>query len=144
MNRKGFTLVELLATITILGIIVTIGGVSISRIIKNAKDEEYKQLVSSIKNAAEIYYQEIEYGGVSGDTNVTLGDFVNKGYIIGNSEKDGERILVNPHSYFKDSPNIMDCELGLSMTDSGVAIYRTTTDKRCPYYNKEEKQEYAR
>ena len=65
MNRKGFTLVELLATITILGIIVTIGGVSISSIMKNARENEYKLLVSNIKDAVEAYYQECTYGGGS-------------------------------------------------------------------------------
>lgn len=141
MNRKGFTLVELLATITILGIIVTIGGVSISGIIKNAKNEEYKQLVSSIKNAAEIYYQEVIIDGNGGDTTVSLADLLNKGYITGN---DSNKKLINPHSYFKDKPSIMECEISLSIVTTGVAVTRITTDKKCPYYYDEEKTIYVK
>ena len=32
-NKKGFTLIELLAVIAILGIIITIAGISVSKII---------------------------------------------------------------------------------------------------------------
>ncbi|MBR2248649.1 MAG: prepilin-type N-terminal cleavage/methylation domain-containing protein, partial [Bacilli bacterium] len=39
MNRKGFTLVEILGTITILGIISSIAIISITRILYNAKVE---------------------------------------------------------------------------------------------------------
>ena len=38
INRKGFTLVELIAVITILGIVSTIGGITVSSNIKKAKE----------------------------------------------------------------------------------------------------------
>ena len=135
MNRKGFTLVELLATITILGIIVTIGGVSISGIIKNTKKKEYEQLVSSIKNAAEVYYQEKTYSeGGSGYYRLTLGDLLNGGYVSGNSEKDGKKTLINPKE--KDTPEITDCYIRVEQIQVGnktiISVYRDDTQSKCP------------
>ena len=44
MNKKGFTLMELLATVVILGIISTIGIVSVNKVLKKShKEYEVKQ-----------------------------------------------------------------------------------------------------
>jgi prepilin-type N-terminal cleavage/methylation domain-containing protein len=42
-NKKGFTLVELLSVIVLLGIIITIGLFSISSIRKTILDRQYKK-----------------------------------------------------------------------------------------------------
>ena len=41
MKNKGFTLIELLAVITIMGILMLVGVPSISRIIENARKDNY-------------------------------------------------------------------------------------------------------
>ena len=55
-NKKGFTLVELLAVIIILGILSGIGIVAVGKIINNSKKQYYKTLKSTIKNAAASYF----------------------------------------------------------------------------------------
>ena len=57
-NTKGFTLVELIATIVLLSLVMGIGAFSITQIIKSAKEKDYKLLIENINNAAELYYQE--------------------------------------------------------------------------------------
>ncbi len=58
MNKKGFTLVELLAVVALLGIIsVIIIPVSINTL-KDAKRRAFKQQIVEIAKAAKIYYQE--------------------------------------------------------------------------------------
>lgn len=57
-NEKGLTLVELLAVITILGIMVSIGTISVSWIINNSKKQYYKTLKGTIKNAGQSYFNE--------------------------------------------------------------------------------------
>ena len=59
-NKKGFTLMELLSVIVLLGIIITIGLFSISSIRKTILDRQYKNLKTEIELAAEKYYQDTE------------------------------------------------------------------------------------
>ena len=53
MNRKGFTLVEILATITLLGILTVMGIVGYTRYVDYAKNKSYKFMAKSIATAAE-------------------------------------------------------------------------------------------
>ena len=46
MNNKGFTLIELIATIALLAIIATISFVSINEVIKNSKIKNCENLLS--------------------------------------------------------------------------------------------------
>lgn len=55
MNRKGFTLVELLATLAILGIIVGITIVSVSGIFSNTKNKTEDVFVDTIEDAMDVY-----------------------------------------------------------------------------------------
>lgn len=55
-NNKGFTLVELLATIAILGIMSGIAVMSVSKILNNAKNSYYDSLRNTIISAAKSYY----------------------------------------------------------------------------------------
>ena len=48
LNKKGFTLVELLAVITILGILMSVAIGAVSWILESAKDNFYKTLEKNI------------------------------------------------------------------------------------------------
>lgn len=51
--KKGFTLVELLAVIIVLGIIATIGIMSVSNVIDTSKESTYQEQVRVIEKAAQ-------------------------------------------------------------------------------------------
>ena len=61
LNARGFTLIELIATIALLAIIAMISFVSINAVIKNNKERQYKNLVSSIQVAAKEYASDNKY-----------------------------------------------------------------------------------
>ena len=58
MNKKGFTLVELLATVVILGVLITIASFSATAMINNAKKKAGSLAVSNLKEAAITYYKQ--------------------------------------------------------------------------------------
>ena len=54
--KKGFTLVEVLAIIAVLGIILITVVPNIGGSIEKKKEEEYKKIINLIENAAKTYY----------------------------------------------------------------------------------------
>ena len=54
--KKGFTLVEVLAIIAVLGIILITVVPNIGGSIEKKKEEEYKKIINVIENAAKTYY----------------------------------------------------------------------------------------
>ena len=57
-DKKGFTLVELLATVTILGILSTIAIASVSGLLQKGRDEHYKTAEKQMIQAAKSYVQQ--------------------------------------------------------------------------------------
>ena len=61
LNNKGFTLVEILAVVVILGIIATILIPAVGLIITKNKEDNYKNLKNSILSAAKVYMSDNRY-----------------------------------------------------------------------------------
>lgn len=55
MNKKGFTLVELLATLVILGIVTGLVVVGVNYNIKNTKEKTEEVFIGTIKDALKVY-----------------------------------------------------------------------------------------
>ena len=55
MNKKGFTLSELLGVIVVLAIIITIATASIASIINRSKNRVSKEMEDTLKDAAVTY-----------------------------------------------------------------------------------------
>lgn len=86
MNKQGFTLVELLATIVVIALISGIGVISYSAFINQAEDKVYKTYEDTMKAEVEIYllehYDDIPLKGevkrfLITDTNVNFEKFDN-------------------------------------------------------------------
>ena len=75
-KEKGFTLVELLAVIVILGLIVAIAVPAIGNIIQESKDNAAKSEVTLIQDAARLYDVQHEITG-----EITAEFLITEGYL---------------------------------------------------------------
>jgi len=76
-NQKGFTLVELLAVIVILGVIAAIAVPAIGNVVENSKLNSRNQSILLIRDAAELYYLNEKSTAAS----VTVDTLREKGYL---------------------------------------------------------------
>lgn len=61
MNNKGYTLVELLATVVILGIIMGIATYGVIGVINNSKEKSEKVFVENLENVIKSYINEARF-----------------------------------------------------------------------------------
>ena len=128
LNNKGFTLIELIATVVILSIVMGIGAYSITGIIKKNKENDYKLLINEIKGALESYYQECRFVNNDCIQTIKLGDLVEKGFLKGNEKDDnGYFSLINPN----DGNNISDCSIEWTYSNRNFVIV-DKTGGNCP------------
>ena len=136
MNNKGFTLVELIATIVILALVMGIASYAITGLITSSKQKNYDLLVTSVKDAAESYYNEYKYyknevcaTPVGGTYTVTLGDLVNVGHLKGNSKDENDKYtIINP----MNDESIAECEISISYSDGKVKVDAIDPSGSCP------------
>ena len=78
MNKKGFTLTELLAVIVVLAIIISIAMMSSTSIMNKSKNKLYCEMQDNLKDVAITYYLDTK-----NDT-VTVGKLIEDGYFEDN------------------------------------------------------------
>lgn len=121
LNRKGFTLIEILAVIVILSMLMAIMVPTVGTLLEKSKEGHYKSLENSIKKAAKIYMSDHRYdvsvigycssnsgelsiGSIDGigitDNKLPVKLFIDEGNVTTNA--DGE--IINP----KDDSQILD------------------------------------
>ena len=82
MNKKGFSLVELLAVIAIMGILSGICILAVTRYISNSKKKTYKNFEENLRGAAVNYLSShTELSTVSGGVTLTYSTLVEGQYV---------------------------------------------------------------
>ena len=61
MNRKGFTLVEVLAVIAVLGILMTVAGIGVTRIINDSRNKLIEDQLKSLGDTALNYVAQEDF-----------------------------------------------------------------------------------
>ncbi len=67
MNKKGYTLIEIIAVIVLVGSIGTFGAIGLAKIISNSKSQRYDDMIEDLKSAGNTYftiyseYQDYDY-----------------------------------------------------------------------------------
>jgi len=72
MNKKGFTLIELMGVIILLGILSLIATVSISNTLKEKKHESCEMQLKNIISGAELWVSKNPFDAPKGDEEVVL------------------------------------------------------------------------
>lgn len=106
MNKKGFTLVELLAVIVILAIIITIAVPSTIAVSNKIKKKMYNTKVDMIMDAAKMYGQD-NRSKVNSDENscnvlVKVSDLINGGYVKKDDVDNGKVLSPIDNSSMND------------------------------------------
>ena len=158
LNRKGFTLIEVLAVIVIIAIV---GGIAIPNImstINSGKTASENTMIENIKTASEQLYKEIEYMDVTlykydndGKTDdkieikkdenyieVNLQTLVSNGFLsgTGKDENNAKKKIFNP----KTNEDIGDCIIKITkIVDGNKTTYKVepkvepdSKDSKCP------------
>ena len=86
LNKKGFTLVELLVVIVILGVIMSIAIPSITSSIERSKDKQRTQIIKLIESAGELYVDRHKNTVPNGP--ITLNKLIEDGLITKEEIKD--------------------------------------------------------
>ncbi len=95
LNKKGFTLIELVCTILLLAIIISLTSVSVINVIKNSKERENKASMELIKTAVNDYIKKYEnnFHIENGVTYcIDIQDLIDENLLISNISYDGEKI----------------------------------------------------
>jgi len=58
--KKGFTLLELIVVIIIIGILATLGFAQYSKTLEKGRSAEAKEILGNLRSAEEAYYQEYD------------------------------------------------------------------------------------
>lgn len=142
MNKKGFTLAELLAVIVIIAILSTIGYTSVSNSIEKSKEKSFEISVKNAKEAAIQLYKEVEDGSVitikdyNGNDftyriikdeehhiepdkietpNLTIDKLIESGFLTANKSEE----IIDP----KTGKSINTCELGVKKINFSKITY---------------------
>lgn len=104
MNKKGFTLTEMMAAVIIIGVIAATVAISFNNIMAKNKENKYKEFKREIEQAACIYIDLREYKPVkdacysSGTCNVKVKALVESGLI--------DEDMINPNTDQKVNQNL--------------------------------------
>ena len=126
MNKRGFTLIELVATIALLGIIAVISFVSINAVVNKNKENNCEILVSSIITATKDYVSDNRYN----IDELTLDNF-NASILVNNNYLDGQ--IKNPYTKEDITPDSIKIlvELNEDLTYKTSSIIEPTILQDC-------------
>ena len=146
MNKKGFTLVEILVSIGLLALLGSVIAISLNRVFKDNNERHYNEYVEKIKSSAMLFVNNTV--DIINDLNdnsfkiITIGDLIDNGYVndtlvnpntdekVGKEEKiqvsyDSDHELIVEYPYTNDNKESYLYTLNYSV------MYGDTTEDLC-------------
>lgn len=78
LNNKGFTLIEILATVAIMGILSGVAIIGVTNYIEKTQRDAYEIMQKTVYDAAASYHQN---NPASGTVNINITDLKTEGYL---------------------------------------------------------------
>ena len=124
-NRKGFTLVELLAVIAIIAILGITAVAAYNGITQRTKEKAYEAKIKQIENAAAKWASE---NNVSYKTEISVNKLIVQGYLQADSVSDeGKALISNP----VDNSNMVCYVIDLSRKEGEYEAVVSKTKQNC-------------
>lgn len=148
MNRKGFTLIEVLAVIVLIGIIGVLVIPSIIDTVNIGKKSSYELMIKNIVTASKMYYEECEYGDLSDESKygsyackisnnavvINLDSLANTGFLDSTFDKEkNKKVVIDT----RNNNDISTCYIKITKTknEKGKVTYvvsSSSADTKCP------------
>lgn len=115
-NKKGFTLIELVAVVTLLAAITLVSVPSIVNTLKKNEEKEYKEFETVLKRATELYVERNrslypELNNIGGTVDVEAETLINEGYL--------KQSLKNPN----DDIPLVNYRVNIKVDNDQIFIY---------------------
>ena len=110
MNKKGFTLIELISIIVILSLIALIVFPAVTSIIKSSRNSAYESQITILEKAAKQYYldrpNELPDENSSDESIIDIYDLVANNYIIEEDLTDIGDLEEEPEAFKEKHPGV--------------------------------------
>ena len=117
MNRRGFTLVELLVVIVIISLVGGIGIIAYNSLLDGSKNSYYKAIESSVQLASNEYFMDYRDEQPLGDTvsEVSISDLIKKRYMNEIKDFNGNECTNGKVYVYRENNNLsykvcLECE----------------------------------
>ena len=90
--KKGFSLIEILAVIVLLGIIITLASISVTAFRKNSEESLKNQKIKYIETGA-LRWGEDNLNSLNDGVVIQVNDLITSGYITGDNEEKDELLM---------------------------------------------------
>lgn len=133
-KNKGFTMVELLAVVTIMGILTALAVPAVTKYIVKGKNQSYETMFKSTYEAAENYMMD-EAGliSVGATKTIKIADLVNQQYLEPLIDP-GNKNNASCAEDSDDTESIVVVKR-LANSDGGIPNYQYTVYIKCPSFS---------
>ena len=132
MNKAGYTMIELMAVIAIIGLIFTIGIISYSSLIQRSNDTVYESYMDGMHEAAQTYVIDHPVAN-GGNVRITLGQLIDEDKIeyINNPRKNSDKCLESYVDAKRDDKgNVVSYEYNVCLECAGFKE-GTSEEEQC-------------